>query len=198
MKTTITTIALMFGTATSAMANDFDNATFGLTVNSGMMDFTVDANQNALTDFEVGVTGLAHSLGSADAEVRAALNYNLDADTIGLRGEYNLAIAVADQTVAYGTVGLEYSTANNNLSSGDFSFDPSVGVTYTLNDQISVFGEVGYTWNISNDWSRTSGYLEVGVPVTVASKVTLTPSLVRSFDDGLESTNAKLSLNLTF
>jgi hypothetical protein len=198
MKTTIATIALMFGTATSAMANDFDNATFGLTVNSGMMDFTVDANQNALTDFEVGVTGLAHSLGSADAEVRAALNYNLDADTIGLRGEYNLAMAVADQTVAYGTVGLEYTTANNNLSNGDFSFDPSVGVTYTLNDQISVFGEVGYTWNISNDWSRTGGYLEVGVPVTVASKVTLTPSLVRTFDDGLESTNAKLSLNLTF
>jgi hypothetical protein len=198
MKTTITTIALMFGTATSAMANDFDNATFGLTVNSGMMDFTVDANQNALTDFEVGVTGLAHSLGSADAEVRAALNYNLDADTIGLRGEYNLAMAVADQTVAYGTVGLEYTTTNNNLSNGDFSFDPSVGVTYTLNDQISVFGEVGYTWNISNDWSRTGGYLEVGVPVTVASKVTLTPSLVRTFDDGLESTNAKLSLNLTF
>jgi len=198
MKTTIATIALMFGTATSAMANDFDNATFGLTVNSGMMDFTVDANQNALTDFEVGVTGLVHSLGSADAEVRAALNYNLDADTIGLRGEYNLAMAVADQTVAYGTVGLEYTTANNNLSNGDFSFDPSVGVTYTLNDQISVFGEVGYTWNISNDWSRTGGYLEVGVPVTVASKVTLTPSLVRTFDDGLESTNAKLSLNLTF
>jgi len=198
MKTILATLALITTMATSAMAADFDNNTYGVTVTSGALDFALDANEDGLTDFEVGATGLAYTVGAVDANVRGALSYNLDTDTIGVRGEYNVNWAAATNTTVYGTAAVEYATVNTDLKDGDFFFDPSVGVSYAFADGVSVFGEVGYTWNASDDWSRAGGYVEVGVPFTVVDNVTVTPSLVRGFDTGSDETNFNLSVGLKF
>jgi opacity protein-like surface antigen len=198
MKTILATLALITTMATSAMAADFDNNTYGVTVTSGALDFALDANEDGLTDFEVGATGLAYTVGAVDANVRGALSYNLDTDTIGVRGEYNVDWSTATNTTVYGTAAVEYATVNTDLKDGDFFFDPSVGASYAFSDGVSVFGEVGYTWNASDDWSRAGGYVEVGVPFTVVDNVTVTPSLVRGFDTGSDETNFNLSVGLKF
>lgn len=184
--------------ATAAAADDFDNNTFEVTLNSGALDFALDADEAGLTDFEVGVSGLAHKVGAANANVRGAFTYNLDADTIGIRGEYNVWGNIAAKTDAYGTAAVEYKTVETDLSNGDFFFDPSVGIQYIINEKVAVFGEVGYTWNMDDDWSKEGGYVEIGLPVTVARDVTITPSLIRGIDDGAEETNMNVALALAF
>ena len=198
MKTILMTVALVAAMGSTAMAGDFDNNTFGVSVTSGALDFAVDASEDGMTDFEVGATVFNYTVGAVDANVRTALSYNLDTDTIGVRGEYNVDWAAATATTVYGTVAVEYATIETDLGNGDFFVDPSIGVAYAFNDRVSVFGEVGYTWNASDDWSRQGGYVEVGVPFAVVNNVTVTPSLVRGIDDGVEETNLNLSVALSF
>lgn len=198
MKTFLMTSAFVASMATAAVAGDFDNNTFGVELTSGAMDFSVDATENGMTDLSVGITGLAHNFANLDATVRGELSYNLDADTIGVRGEYNVATNLATNVTAYGSAAVQYTTVETDLTDGDFAFDPSVGVTYQVTDAVSVYGEVGYTWDMSNDFDRLGGYVEVGMPVALTNTITLTPSLARGFDDGVEETNLNVTLALAF
>jgi len=203
MKTTILAMIAALGiTATAATADDFDNNTYGVNVTSGAMDFGIDANDDGITEFETGITGFGYTAGAYEGEVRAALSYNLDADTIGVRGEYNAAYDIATNLTAYGTAAVEYVTLDSNLGNGDFFFDPSAGVSYAVSNSVSVFGEVGYTWDLTDDHVgagfRDSGYVEVGVPFALNSTVTVTPSVVRGFDTADDETNLNLDVTLNF
>jgi hypothetical protein len=198
MKIFLMTSAFVASMATAAVAGDFDNNTFGVELTSGVMDFSVDATENGMTDLAVGVTGLAHSFSGLDASVRGELSYNLDANTIGVRGEYNVVTDLATNVTAYGSAAVQYTTVETDLTDGDFAFDTSVGVTYQVTGAVSVYGEVGYTWDMSNNWDRLGGYVEVGMPVTLTNTLTLTPSLARGFDDGAEETNLNVTLALAF
>ena len=198
MKTLLITTIIAASVSSAALADNFNNNTLGLTLQSGVLDFSIDANKEGLTDFEVGVTGLAHTLGNADATVRGALKYNLDNDTIGIIGEYNPVWTLGTYTSIYGSAAVEYVTADNDLGNGAVFFDPSIGAAYQITDRVSVFGELGYAWNIDNDWARVGGYVEVGMPITLSETIAITPSLVRGIDDGIEETNLNLSVALSF
>jgi len=203
MKTTILAMIAALGvTAGAASADNFENNTYGVNITSGVMDFGVDGNEDGLTNFETGVTGFGYATGAYEGEVRAALTYDLDADTIGVRGEYNAGYDLGRNFAAYGSVAVEYATLDNDLGNGDFFFDPSVGVSYVFSNTVSVFGEVGYTWDITNDnvasGFEDNGYVEFGVPLTVSSTVTVTPSVVREIDTVDEETNLNLDVTLNF
>ncbi len=198
MKTFLMTSAFVAAMTTASFAGDFDTTVLSTSLTSGAMDFNVDATENGMADLAVGVTAFSYSAGGFDSSIRGELSYNLDADTIGLRGEYNVVRAIASNATVYGSAAVEYVTAETDLADGDVFLDPSVGVTYAFTDAVSVFGEVGYTWNVSNDWDRLGGYVEVGLPVNVTDSVTVTPSLVRGIDDGVEETNAKLAVVFAF
>lgn len=194
-----TTAAVLTLSATTAMAGDFDNTVFGVDVTSGALDFSLDANEKGLTDFAVGATGFAHkSFGGFDASVRGELNYNFDADTIGIRAEYNVIRDVAANVAVYGSAAVEYVTANTDLGDGDFYLDPSIGVLYEINPKVSVFGELGYTWDMSNDFRAVGGYVELGLPVQVTETVAVVPSLVRTIDTGADETNLSLRVAVSF
>jgi opacity protein-like surface antigen len=198
MKTILMVAALTVGITSSAIAADFDTNTFSIEATSGVLDFSVDATENGLTDLAVGVTGFAHSFANLDVNIRGELSYNFDADTIGARTEYNVVTVLATNVTAYGSAALQYTTVETDLTDGDFALDPSVGVAYQVTNSVSVFGEVGYTWDMSNNWDRLGGYVEVGMPVVLSDAVTLTPSLIRGFDDGIEETNLNVTLILAF
>ncbi len=198
MKTFLMTSAFVAAMTTASFAGDFDTTVLSTSLTSGTMDFSVDATEDGATDFAVGVTAFSYTAGGFDASARGELNYNLDADTIGVRGEYNVARATASNATVYGSAAIEYVTTETDLTDGDFFLDPSVGVTYAFTDAVSVFGEVGYTWNMSSDWNRLGGYVEVGLPVNVTNSATVTPSLVRGIDDGVEETNAQLAVAFAF
>jgi hypothetical protein len=197
MKTILTTTAVLALMTSVALADNFDNNTFKLSVNSGMLDFNTTADKSGISTFQLGVTGFEYKLGQVDAALRGAFTYNLGTNAIGLRGEYLVNWATTKAAV-YGTAALEYVTYNTNLADGNFLFDPSVGVQYQLTERVSVFGEVGYTWNLSNDFSSLGGYVELGLPVTLNKAVTVTPSVVRGLGDGLEETNLSLSVAFSF
>lgn len=203
MKTTILAMIAALGlTASAASAENFDNNTYGVNVTSGAMDFGIDANDDGVTDFETGITGFGYTVGDFEGEVRAALTYDLDADTVGVRGEYNAGYDFGRSFTAYGTAAVEYVTLDNDLGNGDFLFDPSMGVSYAVSNSVSVFGEVGYTWDITDDHVAAgfedSGYVEAGVPFAINSTVTVTPSLVRKFDTADDETNLNLDVTLNF
>jgi hypothetical protein len=198
MKTFLTTTAVAMTLATASFAADFQNNTADVVITSGVLDFAVSADSAGITDLEVGATGFKHSLGVFDADIRAEVSYNLPADTIGLRAEYNLQWLAAQRTAVYGTAAVQYTTTDTDLGNGDFYFEPSIGVAHSLNDRVGVFGEVGYTWDISNDWARNGGYVEIGAPIAITDSVSLVPSIVRGFDDGVNQTNVNLSVQLSF
>lgn len=203
MKTTILSIiAALSVTATAAVADDFDNNTYGINVTSGAMDFAIDGNEDGITELETGLTSFGYTAGAYEGEVRTALTYNLDDDTIGVRGEYNAAYDLFTAVTVYGTAAVDYTTLETDLGDGDFFFDPSAGVSYTINDTVSVFGEVGYTWALTDDHVGAdftdSGYVEAGVPFAITSTVTVTPSMVREFDTADDETNLNLDVTLNF
>lgn len=195
-------IAALGVTAGAASADDFDNNTFGLNVNSGALDFGIDANEDGLTDFEAGLTGFEYAVSRFEGELRTALAYNFDEDTIGIRGEYNADYYLGRNFTVYGSAAVEYVTPETDLSDGDFFFDPSAGVDYAILDSVSVYGELGYTWDLTNDHVAAdfedNGYVEVGVPFAVNDTVTVTPSVVREIDTVDEETNVNLDVTLNF
>jgi len=198
MKTFLMTSAFVAAMTTASFAGNFDTTVLSTSLTSGAMDFGVDATENGITDLAVGVSAFSYATGGFDVSLRGELNYNLDADTIGLRGEYNVVRAIASNATVYGSAAVEYVTAETDLTDGDFFLDPSAGVTYAFTDTVSVFGEVGYTWNVSSNWDSLGGYVEVGLPLNVTNSVTVTPSLVRGLDDGVEETNVQLAVAFAF
>ena len=203
MKTTILSIiAALSITASAAAANDFDNNTYGVNVTSGALDFAIDGNKDGITELETGITGFGYATGAYEGEFRTAVKYNTANDTVGVRGEYNAGYDLSSKFTAYGSIAFEYATFDNDLGNGDFFFDPSVGVSYDFSDSVSVFGEVGYTWDITNDHFAAKfedyGYAEVGVPFAITSTVTVTPSIVREFDTADDKTNVNLDVTLNF
>ena len=198
MKTFLATSAFLAVVTTTATAADFDANTFGLTATAGAVDFSVNTNENELTDFSVGAVGLATRFVGIDAAVRGELGYDLDADAIAMRGEALGTTTVGQQATVYGTIAIEYVTAETNLRDGDYFLNPSVGFSYAFNDTVGAFGEVGYAWDLFDDAARVGGYMEVGFPVNVTDAVTVTPSFVRDIDDGVEATNLNLAVALAF
>lgn len=206
MKTTILAMIASFGLAASvasvASADNFDNNTYSVNITLGAMDFSIDGNKDDLTNFEAGVTGFGYTAGDFEGELRAALTYDLDADTVGVRGEYNAGYDFSSSFTAYGTAAVEYITPDNDLGNGDFFLDPSVGVSYAFSNTLSVFGEVGYTWDLTDDHVGAGfedrGYVEAGVPFAVSSTVTVTPSVVREFNTANDETNLNLGVTLNF
>jgi hypothetical protein len=201
MKNVFFALAAIFTLAFAPTANasdNFNNNTLSFTAVSGALDFTLDANRNGLTEAEVGAVVFRHSLGGFDADVRAALRYNLDSGDIALRGEYGIGGEVATNVVVYGVAAVEYVTSQTNLRGGDFHFNPSVGAAYHFTDRVALFGEVGYTWDISNSWNSLGGYVEVGVPFSVTNNLTVTPSVVRQFHTGDNSYQLNLGVAFTF
>lgn len=201
MKNTLIALAAIFTMAFASTANansNFNNNTFNVTAVSESIDFTIDGDSNGFTNAELGVTVLPHTFGEFGADLRLAFTYDLDSARVGLRSEYGIFGAVTDRVFAYGVAAVEYSTTASDLSNGDFILDPRVGVSYLLTDRASVFGEVGYAWNMSNSFSREGGYVEVGTPFSVTDSVTLTPSVVREFGNGNRDYNFNLGVVFSF
>jgi hypothetical protein len=200
MKNLFAALAAIFAMtfATAASAENFKNNTFSVTAISGSLDFTLDGDKDGLTDAEVGAVFLPHSLGSFDADVRVAFAYDLDSSRVGVRGEYGVAGEVATNLAVYSIAAVEYVTSASDLGNGDFLLDPSFSVAYHITDRVSVFGEVGYTWDLSNSFDRLGGYAEVGVPFAVTDSITVTPSVVREFDTGNRDYNFNLGVAFAF
>lgn len=198
MKTFMVTTALVALMSTAAVAKDFEATEFVTTARSGALEFSIGTVDGDVSTFTTGATVAEYTLGRFETNVYTSLTYGRLTDTLDLTVEYNAQTALNARWAAYGTAALSYVTPTGDLGAGDVFVAPTLGVSYAASDRVNIFGDVTYTWNASNSWDSVGGALEVGVDYTLNEKVSVTPSLIRTFDTGADATNFKLEVAFNF
>lgn len=195
MKKILLASALVFA-GTAAMAADFDNNTVDLVLERDNLTFGVSTLGGEATDLSVGVTVLPYAVMGADADLTLGAEYGIQSEDITLSATYGLSKNI-NQLNVYGSLEAAY-TIESGAGEGTWDATPTVGASYRVNDQLTVFSDVSYTWDVSNDWTRDSGTVEAGARYALNDDVALTSSLVRSFDTGADETNLNLKVALRF
>jgi opacity protein-like surface antigen len=198
MKKVMIATAALAVMATSAFAADFEANEFVVTAQSGALELSLGTVDGKLDSVATTGTFANYKLGRFETSVDASLTYGRLSDTLGLEVEYNMSTALNDKVGVYGSAAVAYVAPTADLGAGDVFVAPTLGATYAVSETFGAFADVTYGWNASNDWTGTGGAVEVGVNYDVAQNVTLTPSLVRTFDTGADATNLKLEVGLSF
>jgi opacity protein-like surface antigen len=198
MKTFMITAVAAALMSTAAIAEDFSATEFVTTARSGALEFSIGTVDGDVSTFTTGATVAEYTLGRFETNVYTSLTYGRLTDTLDLTLEYNAQTALNDRWTAYGTAALSYVTPTGDLGAGDVFVAPTLGVSYAANDKLDVFGDVTYAWNASNNWNRTGGAFEIGVDYAINERVSVTPSLVRTFDTAADATNFKLEVGFRF
>jgi hypothetical protein len=198
MKKLLVTTAIALGLSTPVMAGNFDNTQLRTVVYSGNFEFSLSGDtQNGMDYVGVGYHYLHHSLGSLDANVFTELSYGMVTDDVTVDLEYQ-AYGAAGLFTLYGSVGVEYNALANNFGSGTWTFAPYVGTSYDISEVVGVYGEVGYNWDISSNFTRQGGYAEVGLDYLLTENVAITPYVTRTFDTNNNETQFGLVVGLSF
>lgn len=198
MKTFMFTTALVAIMSTAAFAEDFKATELVTTARSGALEFSIGTVDGDLSTFTTGATIAEYTVGRFETNVYTSLTYGRLTDTLDLTVEYNAQTALNDRWTAYGTAALSYVTPTGDFGTGEVFARPTVGFSYAASDRANIFGDVTYVWNASNNWSRNGGALEIGVDYALNDRVSVTPSLIRTFDTGADATNFKLEVAFSF
>lgn len=199
MKTTMITVAALTAAtifATTAFAADFDNTATNLVLERDNLTFGIESVSGEATAMSVGIAVLPHSVLDADADLTLGVKYAIQDEDLTFTAAYGLSKHYGQVNV-YGTAEAAY-TIVSGASEGEWDATPTVGASYAVNEQLAAFSEVSYTWNATNDWAAEGGALEVGARYELSDNVSVTPSLVRSFDTAADETNVKVELGLRF
>jgi opacity protein-like surface antigen len=198
MKTFMITTAAIAVLSTSALAADFDSNEFVVTAQSGGLELSLGTVDGDLSSVSTTGTFANYALGRFETSVDATLTYGRLDNTLGLELGYNMSTDLNDKVGVYGSAAVAYVAPTADLGAGDVFVAPTLGATYAVSETFGAFADVTYDWNASNDWTGTGGAVEVGVNYAVAQNVTLTPSLVRTFDTAVNETNLKLEVGFSF
>lgn len=197
MKTLMLSTALVLA-ASVAFAADFESNEVVVSAQSGGLEFSLGTVDGELTSVATTGTFANYQLGRFDTSVDATVAYGRADETLGVELAYNLSTDLNDRVELYGTAAVAYTAPTSDLGNGEVSVAPTLGAAYSINETLSAFGDVTYSWTATNDWAREGGAVEVGVDYQVAQNVTVTPSLVRTFDTGADATNLKMELGFRF
>lgn len=182
--------------ATSAMAADFDNNTVNLELYRDNLVFGVETTAGEATALSVDVLVLPHAVLGATADVSFGAAYGIETQDVTLSTAYNVSKEF-NAVTAYGSLEAAYAI-NTGASNGDWAVTPTLGASYAVNEQLSAFGEVSYTWDASNDWAREGGVLEVGATYDIQDGLYVRPSVTRTFDTADNETNLALAIGVAF
>jgi hypothetical protein len=195
MKTVFVAAAAMAVSATVASANDFDNTGVTLTAETGKLEFVVEGTaDNGYDSLTVGYEALSYGAGANTTgvlDVYATTHRANDEFSIG--AEYTMTYS-RDALSLYGSADAEYFVDSEVLA-----VTPTIGASYVAAEAVTVWGEVGYTWEANNDWAKQGGLAEVGVDFAVAENIALTPSVRYNFDGAAaDNTQAHLGVKFSF
>lgn len=191
MKNIIAAAVLLtaLSTATVVNAENFNNTTAKLTVNTENYTLSVKSPKTGSTGFSIG-TGIG--------PVDATATYFRDGNTNDFQLKVGKELTVPTIPVYIGA-SLKYdfgeSSDNNSLTS-----TPYIGVSHSFN-KITPFAEIGYSWRVTDD-SYTdvdaySSYLEVGTSYAISDRTSLKLSLVDSKDDTFKNGDKEFLMGLT-
>jgi hypothetical protein len=196
MKTLMIASAVSLSLAGSVSAADFDQTGVSLVLERDNLTFGIDTVDGEATALTFGVAVLPHTVLGADADVTLGFEYGVVTEDLTFSAAYGLSKHYGKVNV-YGDVEAAYTVASGDTD-GDWTATPTVGAAYAVNDKLSAFGEVSYTWTVSDDWAREGGAVEVGARYSLTDTISLTPSLVHTFDTGNDATNFNLTVGVLF
>lgn len=199
MKNLLLAMAAIFGlAATTAVADDFDNTALEAVVYTGNFEFSLSGDTtDGLDNIGVGYSFLNHDIGRFHGTVFAELSYGIVSEDVTIDLEYQASTYVGTFAV-YGAASAEYTAPVDTIDSGDWMFVPYVGGAYDFSNNVSAYTEVGYTWDMSNDWNGQGGYVEVGADFGLAENIVITPYITRTFDTANDEYQAGLTVGLSF
>jgi hypothetical protein len=190
---TLVAAVFMLATTNSATAQNFTNSLVALSIVSGNFDTNLEANNAGITELSFGYTTLQHNLAAAAGSVRLSLGTTGTAvNNIYAEAEYNLSVQATSSVDIYAGTALRYQVG------GIWTVRPSVGVSYSIADNISLFAEVNHGWSFANSFAPVGGEALVGVDYRVTKNFTITPAIVRSFNTGADTTNFRLQAKASF
>lgn len=195
MKTLMLSAALVLST-TAAFAADFDNNSVDLVLERDNLTFGVATTAGEATDLSVAVAVLPYEALGADADLTFGAEYDIQSEDFTLSATYGLSKHYGQVNV-YGSLEAAY-TIESGADAGAWDATPTAGVAYRVNDQLTAFTDVDYTWDASNDWAAEGGSVELGARYAINDDIALTPSVVRTFDTGADETNLNLKVALRF
>jgi hypothetical protein len=185
-----TTAMFAIGTAASA------DTTVTTNVETNGMKFAISSDLNGDNSVGAGIYVLQHNVGKSHAEVFVSGAYSAD-EMASVGAEYVLTTYAIGTTIELGTE-VMYVAAVNDFSNGDVMVTPSVNVAYNIAPRVDVFSEVGYTLKANDGFTGQGGNVELGVDFAMSDTVTLTPSVVRSFNTTNDDTHAALEIGFKF
>ena len=197
MKTMLIATAFALATSAAVSAEDFDNTTATVSAEWDRFTFEIKVSEDdGYVTAKIGAEVLSYGLGeNVDSTLDVyAIHYHAD-DEFGVGAEYTVTYAPNAWSV-YGAADVEYF-----VDAEVFYVTPTIGTAYTISEVTTVWGEVGYTWDATIDWTRQGGVAEVGVDFDFATNITLTPSVVYNFDQASgadDEAQLNLGVNLKF
>lgn len=200
MKTMLfaTATAVLFSTAAFAGPLDFEATQLVTTFESGNLELSLGTVDGDLDSVTTTARVAEYSLGRFDTTTDIILSYGRLSDTLSLGVEYGAETSLNGNWDAYGSATLAYVAPTGALGNGDAVFTPELGARYVVNKKLDTFADVQYSWNLSGGTAYEGGIFEVGVDYYATESITLTPSLVRTFDTGADATNVKLEAAFRF
>jgi predicted porin len=180
MKHTLAASIIMAAISTSAYAENFNNTSGKVTLESDKYFLSLVAPKTGASEFAVG-----GEVGPVDATV----TYKRDGDLDDYQIKIGKSMAVLTTPIYIGT--------NNSFDWGDsttkntLTLEPHVGVSRTFN-KLTPYAETGYSWQSKQgsftDMDRNAAYIEVGANYTVSEKmsvgVSVTDTRDKSWDNG--------------
>ena len=200
MKKLLILTAFVSSLATATFADDFGNAEFDVSATVNALTFGLTHTEDdGLDSLYAEYATLDHSIGIGNSHVTFGAEYFVDTEQTALSVAHNTFVSFDKLTVKVAPE-VEYLSAADTLKDGDFYFTPTIGVSYNVNPTVSLFTDVQYSWNTSEDWAETGGEFRVGADFAVATNIAVTPYITHTFDVvGVEDvTEAGVALNLAF
>lgn len=185
--------------ASSVYAEDFDNSTFETVLYSDRFQFSFSGdNEDGFDSVSAGVVTLPYTIGETyNANVYTEVEYHFLDDLVTLSGEYQM-YKDFDFGEVYGAAAVDYVALEDDFSDGDWYLSPYAGLVYDVSGSVATFAEVGYTWDMSNEWDNTGGYGELGVDFLINEDIKVTPSVFQEFDTPDEDAQMNLTVALQF
>lgn len=140
-----------------------------------------------------------HNLGTGVSTVTITGAYgkvaNEAATSVGATYSWNVAVAEGtDMTIAADAVYI----MDGNFSNGELHVSPSAKLSTDVTATVSVFGEVGYAWNASDDLSKMGGYTAIGADIAVSDSVAFVPSLIKPLDSDNNDVMGSIEVRINF
>ena len=169
---TITLVAALFA-STSAYAGEITSTTVTNEFTHGDFTLSVDSWGNGLFDTfdsanKIGLEWKFFEGEKNDLSFYTSANLSYTNENIASIGvEAGVSKYVSTNAELYARGNLDYITFANDFDNGWVTFKPVVGVNVDLSNKLTAFGEVGSSFDVSNDFKSPGEYVKLGAEYAV-------------------------------